>query len=369
MTYDLDTVKRKVLARYPYFGSILADITIVETPGSGEIKSSGKELRYDPDYLGGRKDTEQIFALAHEMCYIAFGHESRGEGKDQRVWQVASDAVINQWLARDGMQIPGGEVDLPEAIEYDAEEYYDLLMEEQLDIDLAGGNLDDGTPKSEAVPSEDEPDEDQELEDFLPWDEEEELPEDFREVTAPSPEAGNAVNADTRDMDEIGSAIPAIDWRLVLRDTITYGVDWSFTHAVIEDGIVRPALEERPMPETEIVLDTSWSVEEDLLRDFLRECKNVLKHSKLKAGCFDTRFYGFHEIKTDKDIEEMVFDGGGGTDFDVAVGAFSLRVDNRIIFTDGKAPMPEKPMDAIWLVYGDEEIAPAGGRVIHISKQ
>ena len=181
--------------------------------------------------------------------------------------------------------------------------------------------------------------------------------------------AGNAVNRDTRIVEEIGNCQPVIDWRLILLDTINYGVDWSYTNAVLENGIVRPVLEEMPVPETEIVLDTSWSVDEELLRNFLRECKNILTFSKLKAGCFDTVFYGFHDIRTVQDIENMPFQGGGGTDFNVAAEAFTLRVDNRIIFTDGQAPMPDKFLKAIWVVYGDETIEPAGGTVIHIKPE
>lgn len=123
------------------------------------------------------------------------------------------------------------------------------------------------------------------------------------------------------------------------------------------------------MPETEIVLDTSWSVDEDLLRNFLRECKNILQLSKLKAGCFDTVFYGFHDIRTEEDIEEMPFEGGGGTDFNAAAEAFTMRVDNRIIFTDGEADMPDQPLNAIWVVYGDKTIDPEGGTVIHITPE
>jgi predicted metal-dependent peptidase len=78
-------------------------------------------------------------------------------------------------------------------------------------------------------------------------------------------------------------------------------------------------------------------------------------------------FYGFHDIRTEKDIEKVPFEGGGGTDFDVAVNAFSNRVDNRIVFTDGLAPMPNKKVRAIWLVYGDGSIKPDGGKVIHIT--
>jgi len=193
--------------------------------------------------------------------------------------------------------------------------------------------------------------------------------EEFKLTAVRDSSSGNSQNPDVRSVDAIGTSKPLLDWRLLLRDTIHHGYDWSYSNAVIENGIVRPVLEEMPMPETEIVLDTSWSVDEDLLRNFLRECKNILPISKLKVGCFDTMFYGFHDIRTEKDIEKVPFEGGGGTDFDVAVNAFTLRVDNRIIFTDGEAPMPEKPLNVIWVVYGDEKIEPPGGTVIHIKPE
>lgn len=154
-----------------------------------------------------------------------------------------------------------------------------------------------------------------------------------------------------------------------MREAIKYDVDWSYKNATLEDGVVTANLEEQPMPETEIVLDTSGSINEVLLKNFLRECKNILQHTKLKVGCFDTEFYGFHEIRTEEDIENMRFEGGGGTDFDVAVGAFSRRVENKIIFTDGEASMPDMPLDAIWIVFGGERINPKGGKVIHITPE
>ena len=120
------------------------------------------------------------------------------------------------------------------------------------------------------------------------------------------------------------------------------------------------------MPETEIVLDTSGSIDEVLLKNFLRECKNILQHTKLKVGCFDTEFYGFTEIKDISDIDNLPFYGGGGTNFDVAVNAFSRRVENKIIFTDGIARMPSTPTDAIWIVFGGIKINPVGGKVIYI---
>ena len=178
---------------------------------------------------------------------------------------------------------------------------------------------------------------------------------------------GTSTNRDIRTVSDIGTAKPLIDWRYILREAITYDVDWSYKNATLEDGVLTANLEEIPTPETEIVLDTSGSINEILLKNFLRECKNILQQSRVKVGCFDTEFYGFHDIRTEEDIESMKFEGGGGTDFDVAVNAFSRRVENKIIFTDGEASMPDMPIDAIWIVFGNEKINPKGGRVINIT--
>lgn len=65
----------------------------------------------------------------------------------------------------------------------------------------------------------------------------------------------------------------------------------------------------------------------------------------------------------------MEFIGGGGTDFDIAVNAFSRRVENKIIFTDGYGDVPEKPVNAIWIVFGNTKFKPTVGRVIPISSE
>lgn len=156
---------------------------------------------------------------------------------------------------------------------------------------------------------------------------------------------------------------------MLLKEAIKYDVDWSYENAEIEDGIVTTYLEEIPRSETEIVLDTSGSIDEVLLRNFLRECKNILQTSKVKVGCFDTMFYGFTEIKNETDIDNLPFYGGGGTDFNVAVNAFTNRVENKIIFTDGFSTMPSKEVDVLWIVFGDTKISPKGGRVIYINQE
>ena len=380
MIYDITILKRKVLAMYPFFGSVAANVEYQEIEDTGIMKNDGSTIFYDPRYMSTLSDNDQLFLLAHELCHIAFEHKERGVGKDPTVWMSATDAVINQMLKRDGLEIISGGIDYPEAIDYSAEEYYELLLSEKLDIELIDGQLEgqetpsDSHSESKQEDTGDNSDEDESEESYkeLPLEEDrddEDEDDEYTLIEEKESDAGNAVNRDIRTVEEISASAPLIDWRVILPNTINYGVDWSYSNAILEDNIVRPVLEELPIPETEIILDTSWSVDEDLLRNFLRECKNILTFSKMKAGCFDTVFYGFHDIRNEKDIDDMVFEGGGGTDFNAAVNAFTLRVDNRIIFTDGQAPMPDKPMNAIWVVYGDEEIAPDGGTVIRISPE
>lgn len=361
--------KKGMLARYPFFGSLAASVQYIETKEIRTIAGNGRVILYNPDYLDSLTAEERVFVLTHEICHIAFDHIRRGRGKDPEIWKNATDAVVNQLLKRDGMKIIRGGIDYPEAIGYDADSYYEVLLAEKLEIELSEGQLEgEETAGGETVYE--EGDEIIFDDEHLLWDEEIELPEELEDlIPKKASKAGNDIVRDERPIEDIGLSKPVIDWRLILRDTINYGVDWSMAHAEIEEGIVRPVLDEWPLPETEIVLDTSWSVEDSLLRNFLRECKNILKLSKLKVGCFDTCFYGFQEIRSLKDIDEMVFLGGGGTDFNVAMSAFSRRVDNRIIFTDGKAPLPDDPLDAVWLVYGDETIEPKTGKVIYITDE
>ena len=461
MKYDIAALKRKMLVKYPFFGSVVASVGYKENKDISTTGTDGETIYYNPEYLEGLSVEEQTFIFAHEVCHIAFNHILRSEGKNPELWSIATDGVINQFLKRDGLKIAPGVVDMAEAINYDAEQLYEKLLQEkqqrqqqsgqgnqqQNSGGSQGGNnqqqpqsqQDNGEtqnqeqsqsqqqgnsgsggsqdPKKQSQEqSGGESEEDSQKEDKSKQDvghdthsmwaqavkkhkeqqektklekKQEELEsmgekdafkknledkkkqlEELKEaISKQASQAGTSTNRDIRTVNDIGTAKPIIDWRYVLREAIKYDVDWSYKNATLEDGVVSANLEEQPMPETEIVFDTSSSITEVLLKNFLRECKNILQHTKLKVGCFDTEFYGFHEIRTEEDIEKMRFEGGGGTNFDVAVGAFSRRVENKIIFTDGKASMPDMPLDAIWIVFGGEKINPKGGKVIYIDNE
>ena len=489
---NVDSIKRRLLVKYPFFGSVVANSNFIAEPAVGTAGTDGKTIYYNPNFIESITDEEQTFIFAHEICHIAFDHIFRSEGKDKDLWNIATDSVINSFLKQDGLPIVEGVVDIPEAINYDAEEMYKKLLEEkkhqqqpneqgngqnQKGSQQQSGNneqqsqLQQSSSSSESSQERDkqsqeqscsgsvedsqkeekqqdvghdthsmwdkaiekkhqeeqsqsntgqsyDKDEDkqslldklskmfdkkkeqqsqlQQLDENQNKEQEKKKNEEIKKLTelgeketfkqnkiarkkqleelrkalaSRSHGYGSITNSERRNITDIGTSEPLIDWRRLLKEAVKYDVDWSYQNAGIEDGVVTAYLEEIPRPETEIVLDTSGSIDETLLRNFLRECKNILQTSKVKVGCFDTKFYGFTEIKDESDIDKLQFYGGGGTNFDAAINAFTRRVENKIIFTDGDADMPSTPIDAIWIVFGRIEINPPGGKVIYIDTE
>ena len=432
MSTDIDSIKRKLLIKYPTFGSVIANLEIQASKDISTAGTNGKVLLYNPKFLGGLSEKQQIFIFAHEICHVAFEHIFRSEGKDKMLWNIATDSVINAILKQDGLPMVEGGVDITEAINYDAEEMYNKLLEEEKKKqeqqsqqgnqgqqngqnsqeqqnsqgNQGGQNSQRGQEETDighdthslwdkaieerkkeqqeqAKNKEQEEKEKRETEEKSKFAEQGEretfkqnkierrkqLQELSRELAnKASHEAGDGIQREGKRLSDIGIATPLIDWRKLLRQAIRYDEEYTRKNARMRNGYFRHRVEQLPMPEAEILLDTSGSVSEVLLKNFLRECKNILDNSKVKVGCFNTEFHGFTELKKPEDIDNMSFPIGGGTDFNAAVGAFSRKAPNKIIFTDGEADMPRETVrNVIWVVFGDEKINPKGGKVINIT--
>ncbi len=450
MSANIDSIKRKLLIKYPTFGSVIANLEFQASKDIATAGTDGKVLLYNPKFLNGLSEKQQIFLFAHEICHVAFEHIFRSEGKDKRLWNIATDSVINALLKQDGLPMIEGGVDIPEAINYDAEEMYNKLLEEQKKNQEQQNSQDNQEQQSQQEnKGQQNPQDSQEQQDSQGsqgqqnsqgqqeeqeetdighdthslWDKaieerkkeqqeqtqtknkdkkektekkekrevdekskfteqgeretfkqnkierRKQLQELSRELANKSShEVGDGIQREGKKLSDIGIATPLIDWRKLLRQAIKYDEEYTRKNARMRNGYFRHKLEQVPMPEAEILLDTSGSVSEVLLKNFLRECKNILDNSKVKVGCFNTEFHGFTELRRPEDIDNMSFPIGGGTDFNAAVGAFSRKVPNKIIFTDGEADMPRETVrNVIWVVFGDEKINPKGGKVINIT--
>lgn len=426
--FDIQALKDRLLVKYPAFASTIVNIGYYEKTVS-TLCTDGQNIYYNKDFLNKLSFNEQLFVLAHEICHIRSNHIMRSKDKNQKLWNIATDAVINQLLKEDGLTMPAGVINVEEAINYSAEEYYDKLLENQKNNsnernqsnqndskspseNNAQGNaassgsenkenpnesdgnskenssneegnnpsnVDDHSMWSKALENENnkadsnEPNEEivdeQELFSQNRKEKIENLKKLKDELLKQSMKAGKEPGETEFTLNDIGINKALIDWRTLLRKAVNIKLKWDTRRPEVEYGVLVPKINKLAYPRTEILLDTSGSIDEEMLRNFLRECKYILQNSEMWVGCFDTKFYGFQKINNEKDIENMTFYGRGGTNFDVAVSAFSQRVDNKIIFTDGYAYMPKEKSDIIWIVFGEEKINPPGGKVIYIDNE
>ena len=135
LIYD---VKRKMLAKYPRFGSeiAVANIEFKDNLKYHTAATDGKNIYVDPNYFADLSENDRLFTIAHEIMHIKFMHMFRlkdksGVKRDPELWNIATDAIINANLERDGFTIKEGYVNMPEALDYSAEEFYQKLLQEK----------------------------------------------------------------------------------------------------------------------------------------------------------------------------------------------------------------------------------------------
>ena len=103
---DIRYIRGKVLRKFPLLGVTMASL---ETYPNSRIKTActdGKNIYYSPKFFAKLSDEEKVFVYAHEVMHVAFEHLPRQENKDLELWNIATDAVINQMLMQENMPKP-----------------------------------------------------------------------------------------------------------------------------------------------------------------------------------------------------------------------------------------------------------------------
>ena len=184
---------------------------------------------------------------------------------------------------------------------------------------------------------------------------------------------------------EVGEAKAILDWKLLLRREVEKTETiWSQRRSIAENNYAY-RLEENDIEDeaqTEVMIDVSGSVSLEMVKTFLRQLKPILKESKLRVGCFNEKYWGMVEIKSNRDIDNFkIPQAARGSsawteNWDLAVRSFTKKHEiNKIVFTDGEpcpGTMPKsdlKGTNVIWLVYSNRNFNPCCGKVIQISER
>lgn len=371
--FDINNVINRTLIYFPIFKILINNIHFIENNSVQSACTNGNTIYYNSSFFQNLSKDEQVFIIAHELMHITLKHLSRLEERDIEIWNYATDAVINQILRNNGLPLVEGVVDCPDALSFSAEEYYEMIKNRPDCDELMSKYRHD---KEESIIATHEHWNEELAEDLtegiadinehnitelnkkLIHDENEEYINDIQEQEPTKDTLGS-----------VGNTTPIIDWKRFLqrKKKKVFSADYNLHNGFFDDdGIYKYPYELIRKSNIEILIDTSGSVDDKLVKAFLQECKNIFDDYVIKVGCFDTRFYGFQEIQRKEDLDGFVIEGRGGTDFSTAVNSFTKKASIKIIFTDGYAEMPKDSSDVIWVVYSNLKINPPGGKVFYV---
>ena len=193
--------------------------------------------------------------------------------------------------------------------------------------------------------------------------------------------AGKGASSEEKyTLGEVGKADKIFSWKTILKRYIDNDTEMYNYRRADEDNYYQARIEDIEQydkPGVEVMLDTSYSVSDSLIREFLRQLKHLIKDTKLRVGCFSYSAYDFVEIKKVSDIDNFEIKGRGGTNFDCAAKAFTWdgrdsENINRIIFTDGEDDFTltdKKYKKLIWVIYDNPDFKTDYGRVIYVNSK
>lgn len=421
--FDIEFVKKRVLAKYPYFGSILKSVKYQLVDDSTGIKTAatdGNTIYFNQTFMENLSLDNQLFIFAHEVAHIACKHFARQKNRDTKLWNLATDAVINQLLIKDKLKIPKDAINYQDALNMSSESYYKKLVEiknnqsnllnklmqdaekisnhslwnndienDNKNQDQKQGDADDTTDITEKVQekSKGKSDNNQDSNDDEIVEQDifennrvlkKELADEIKNELEKKLKGKGDKFSQVFKASSIGKATkPVHNWKRRLKkeleiDDECWGRKFSDSHNNYAMRIEDCTYDEQA--ETEIILDVSGSVSEELLRTFLRQVKTILHCSKIKVGFFSTVFSGFKEIKSEKDIDNLQIDIGGGTDFDLANRSFSNdKTINKICFTDGidygDPEIENSRKDIIWVSFANKKFRPGKCKVIYVDPE
>ena len=350
--FDLYETQLNILEKCPEWQELMSITEFRNVPEANPVGYSGNVVYYNSRKMRLFPQETQAYLIAEQLVHMQLAHQQRQGNRNRRLWNIACIAVACELLISDGFEPPLNILRFKEAAGISAEEMYDILLE---------------------MAEDEEPD----LEEDSPEESAEAQYEESEDANEPNPQyrkddknkqQGGLQGAQDRGIEDPGLAHAVAGLADLMEPSLQVDFDW-FPADRIKDGILKEQFKPYPVPHAEILLDTSASIDEDLLRAFVRGVKGLLREDAIvRVGCFDTEFYGFQDINSEKDISSLELKGSGGTNFETAVKAFTGDAETKIIFTDGYADMPGTRCDAIWLVYSDTPVNPPGGRVLYVKK-
>ena len=365
-----------------FFGALMMFAPVQETKAIETAATDGKSILVNRGFFEELNSSEQNALLLHEVLHLALLHCIRRGSRDAWFWNVAADIVVNDLITRNtSFKLPKGAIKEPKYADQSVEEIYEKILksgsykkiEPQL-VDILKPGDDAGEDKCHEMLSDSQQ---AEIETY--WkDKLQVLKNQFKEFGSNT--TGGLPAGMDRDVSEILE--PEVDWRHALWKYVGKTpsdfdeLDRRFFHrGLYLEGLMTESLE------VSVCIDTSGSVSDDLINQFMSELRGIIQsypHVKVKFFSCDCELAGPFDLSQVDEIPKIY--GGGGTSF---VPFFKYLEEHKdqnstsqraaIYLTDGYEEFPKfVPSDPVlWIVSKDGEQTSAFpfGEVIRISTE
>jgi len=380
MPIDTETLMRDSRARlilgHPFFGFPSMNLTMRPDDSVPTMQTDGVSLVYNPAFADSLTETDRQGVIAHETAHCMLSHVFRRSGRDPELWNQAADFVTNGLLRANGFSLPA---DCLYDSQYDglsAELVYDKLQAMSKDQrpqqkpddvkDCPGKpapagqeSADSGAGQSEGQSQSAETIEAQ-------W-RTSVIQADTLSKAYGKQEGGAKAFIDSAQR-------PRIDWRSVLREFVATLVPADFSmfppaRRHLWRGLILPAVKKTPSLTLLVAIDTSGSISDKTLADFVSELDGILDAGQMTIHvvCCDRAVHPIGEF-THSPIGQIQACGRGGTSFAPPfrwAESEGLALDGAVYFTDGYGDWPTEPSyPTLWVMSTD--VRPPFGQTVRL---
>jgi len=399
--------------------TMLLKLTLIEDNERCQtMATNGINIFWNDEFVKSISDDEIQSVLVHEASHVIWEHPLRKGKRIHELWNIATDYVINSWIAYDlGMVLPEGGLFDRKYHRQSAEQVYRTLSndDEALDdaLEQLESNSNDDDSDSQNGDSDSDSDSDNSDSDATGNGQGKSLEEKLADVKLPSGEVWMPTNDEGKELspsemaelqeelqrtilmadklESIGNGSDSslrgavqklnetyVDWVDVLRDLLQSAISTNPTWTRLNKrhswrGINLPSKDKEPQGgEIVVAVDTSMSMTQDELNIFATETQSLAEEcgiNKIRVCYCDTTVVknsnGDWWDEYDLDCEELDFQlrGGGGTRFDPPFNLFNEYTEDTdevlafIYFTDGFGSCSaevEPSVPVIWALTGGE---------------
>jgi predicted metal-dependent peptidase len=367
----LSKCRTKLLLDSPWFGSLSMRLRLESCDTIPTFATDGTRILYNPIFAASLPDEQIVAVIAHEVMHCALLHMYRRGHREPFLSNVAQDYAINIELQKSGFKLPDG--CLIDA-KYDGQSFeaiYAKLLKNAKKITVSLG------PTGECRDAQSGDKEGKGGSASVQMSE-----RDWQIAAQSAANTCKGIGKMPAHFEEMIAAArkPVADWREILREFIeaTTPSDYSWTNPNrrhVANGLYLPGIVRENTGHIAVAIDTSGSIDTNLLRAFCTEVNEIVQEAKperisvLYADC------AVHKVETYGQDEEITMRavGRGGTAFQPTFDAVAKWEEPPvclIYFTDLQSSdtPTEPPYPVLWAVSESETGTGVFGRTVRVSE-